>query len=61
MAKLVLTAGGTKQDVEAINKQVTDSLKTFGTRDRTANDFEAIKAAAGMLQRAEEVMNPNNK
>jgi hypothetical protein len=61
MAKLVLTAGGTKQDVEAINKQITDSLKTFTTRSRTADDFDTIKAVAGMLQRAEEVKNSDNK
>jgi hypothetical protein len=55
MAKLVLATGGNKQDAEAMNKQVTDSLKTFGTRGRAADDFEAIQALAGMLQRAEGV------
>ena len=44
MAKLVLTAGGTKQDVEAINKQITDNLKTFTTRSRDAHDFDTITA-----------------
>jgi hypothetical protein len=61
MAKFVLAAGGAKQDVEAINKQVTDSLKTFGTRGRGVDDFEAIRAFAGMLQRAEAVKSPEEK
>jgi hypothetical protein len=61
MAKFVLAAGGVKQDVEIINKQVTDSLKTFGTRGRGADDFEAIKALAGMLQRAEAVKSQQEK
>jgi hypothetical protein len=61
MAKLVLTAGGSKQDVEAINKQITESLKTFTTRSRAADDFDTITAVASMLHRAEEVKSSDNK
>ena len=53
MARLVLGAGGEKRNLQTLNDLVTDSLRTFGTRDRTASDFNAIHVLAGMLQRAE--------
>jgi hypothetical protein len=53
MAKLVLATGGERRDAQAIERQVTDSLRTFGTRGREAKHLQTLTAIAGMLQRPE--------
>jgi len=52
MAKLLLAHGGAQKSASDLIDAVTDSLKTFGTRE-PPRDFEAVRIAAAWLASAE--------
>lgn len=52
IAKLLTSKGGTLKSAEEISKEITKSLKTFGTM-KEPEDYEAIRIAADWIAEAE--------